>query len=285
MKRLSTSALMGLGAELSEPERALLLAVAKLRLASHGQLARLIDDPNSMASQASRARMARRTLARLSDLGLLARLERRVGGMRAGSLGYCYYLGPAGQRLTAYWEGRGLVRGRFRPEPGGRYVRHRLAVSELFVLAWLADRARAVELLTFDVEPDCWRRYLDVYGGQLILKPDAFVRIGVGASEEDRIFVEVDLGSESRMVLARKARAYLDYYASGVEQAAAGAFPRVLLLTSSEARRAAVAELMSRLPEPADRLFAVGLLSDGLRWLAAGGDDPTMPAETAGGAA
>jgi hypothetical protein len=266
MSRVSTARLFQLGAELSERERDLVLTVAKLRLVSHDQLARLLDDGTSTASLASRARLARRTLARLSALGLLARLERRVGGVRAGSRGYCYYLGPAGQRLTAFWEGRGLIRGRYRPEPGGHYVRHRLAVSELYVEAVLADRAHRLELLDFAVEPDCWRHYLDGYGGQVTLKPDAFVRVGVGAFEE-RSFIEVDLGSESRTVLANKVRAYLDYYASGVEQQPDGVFPRVLLLVGSDARAAVIAELLARLPE-SRQLFRVGRLERGVKLLA-----------------
>ena len=248
MRRVSTAQLFRLAAELSERERELMLTVAELRLVSHTQLARLLDDGISTASTASRARLARRTLARLTELGLLARLERRVGGVRAGSHGYCYYLGPAGQRLTAFWEGRGLVRGRYRPEPGAAYVRHRLAVSELYVQTALADRTGTLELLDFEVEPDCWRQYLDGYGGQVILKPDAFVRVGVGAFEE-RSFVEVDLGSESRTVLARKARAYLNYYASGTEQTQSGVFPRVLMLTNDGSRRVAITDLLARLPD------------------------------------
>jgi len=267
MRRLSTAQLLKLGGELTERERELVVTVGKLRLATHTQLARLLDDePRSTASQSSRARMARRTLARLTELGLLARLARRVGGVRAGASGYCYYAGPAGQRLIAYWEGRGLVRGRFRPEPGGHYVRHHLAVSELYVRAVVANRSGRLELLGFDVESEAWREYVDSYGARITLKPDAFVRVGAGAFEE-RAFIEADLGSESRTVLARKARAYLDFYATGVEQAESGVFPRVLILTSGEARRAAIAEVFARLPEPAERVFVVGTLDDGLALL------------------
>jgi hypothetical protein len=234
-----------------------------LRLASHAQLAALLADSNGDASPVSVARGARRVLARLSERGVLARLQRRVGGIRAGSAGYIYYLGPAGQRLVAYWEGRGLTRGRFRPEPGGRYVRHRLAVSELYVQARCAERDGLLDLLKFDVEPDCWRRSLDGFGGVALLKPDAFVRVGVGAYE-DRCFIEVDLGSESRVVIARKLGAYLDYFHGGHEQSEHGVFPRVLLLTNTEARRAALLDVCTRLPAEAWRLFTVTTLDRAL---------------------
>ena len=258
MSRLTTAGLLALGADLSERERTVILAVAKLRLMTHAQLAALLA-LSADASPISTARIARRILARLTDAGVLARLERRVGGVRAGSAGYVYYLGPAGQRLVAYWQGRGLTRGRFRPEPGGRYVRHRLAVSELYVQTRRAANEGRCELLAFDAEPDCWRSAVDGFGGRTLLKPDAFVRLGLGAYE-DSFFIEVDLGSESRSVIANKTRAYLDYFHGGTEQAEHGVFPRVLLLTTTAARRAVLSEVCSRLPAEAGALFTVALL-------------------------
>jgi hypothetical protein len=259
MRRLSAAGLLELGATMAEGERELVRTISKLRLLTHVQAAVLLgSQPTSSGS-----RIARRTLARLTDLGVLARLTRRIGGIRAGSAGYVYYLGPAGQRLIAYWDGQGLIRGRFRPEPGGRYVRHCLAVSQLYVEALQAGRDGLLDLLAFDAEPDCWRVFGDGFGGQRTLKPDAFVRIGLGAYE-DRYFVEVDLASESRSVIAAKARAYLDYFNSGTEQQAQGVFPRVLLLTSTEERRAALVQTCSRLPAEAWRLFTITTLDQSL---------------------
>jgi hypothetical protein len=262
MSRVSQSQLVILATTLSARERDLVQLVARLRLMSHAQLAALLPD-DGVAVPGSAARSARRLLARLAARGVLARLERRVGGVRAGSGGYVYYLGPVGQRLVAYWQGHGLTRGRFRPEPGGRYVRHRLAVSELYVQLRSADRGGELDLLSFDPEPDCWRRSLDGFGGTALLKPDAFVRIGVGAYE-DRCFVEVDLGTESRSVIAAKLRAYLDYFRSGHEQAAHGVFPRVVWLTNSEARRAALVGVVGRLPAEHWGLFTVAGLDQGM---------------------
>lgn len=263
MSRVGRTRLLRLADELDERERVIVEVVAKLQLMSHAQLASLLDPLHPHASAASTARAIRRTLAQLTELGVLARLERRVGGVRAGSAGYVYYLGPVGQRLVAYWEGRGLVRGRFRPEPGGRYFRHRLAVSELYVQLKLADRDGELDLLTFDAEPDCWRRYLDGFGGSVLLKPDAYVAVGVGAYEE-RCFIEVDLGTESRAVIASKVRAYLDYFHVGIEQADHGVFPRVLLLTSNEARRSALVDVVSGLPADHWQLFTVATLDRAL---------------------
>jgi Replication-relaxation len=262
-RRLSRDELLALGNSLGASERRLIETVAQLKLMSHAQLAALLALERGELPAASRARIARRTLKRLSDAGLLARLTRRVGGVRAGSAGYVYYLGPAGQRLMAYWQGRGLTRGRFRPEPGGRYVRHRLSVSELYVQLAQAASGGRLELLSFEAEPECWRAYTDGFGGQTLLKPDAYVRLGLGAYE-DSFFVEVDLGSESRQVIARKTAAYLAYFHTGTEQAERGVFPRVLLFTTSEARRAALVEVCARLPAEAWSLFTVARLDQAL---------------------
>jgi Replication-relaxation len=254
-RRLSRDELQALGDRLSPRERNLIETVASLKLVSHAQAAVLLD----LGEGASAARIVRRRLQRLTDLRLLARLERRIGGVRAGSAGYVYYLGPAGQRLIAYWQGRGLTRGRFRSEPGSRYVRHRLAVSELYVqLAQAASHGR-LELLHFEAEPDCWRAYTDGFGGRTLLKPDAYLRLGLGAYE-DSFFVEVDLGSESTTVIARKLRAYLAYFQTGVEQTERGVFPRVLLLTNSRQRAAGLVDVCARLPAESWQLFTVARL-------------------------
>ena len=268
MKRMTFSGMLELGAELGEAERDLIRVVDQLRLVSHAQAAVLLGYDETTSG----ARLARKVLKRLTDLGVFVRLERRVGGIRAGSAGYLYYVGPAGQRLLAYWSGQGLVKGRFRPEPGSRYVRHRLAVSDLYVQLVRASRDGFLDLLVFDAEPDCWRTFGDGFGGTRTLKPDAFVRIGLGAYE-DRYFVEVDLASESRRVIADKARAYLAYFNSGTEQAAHGVFPRVLLLTATEERRTALVETCEQLPAEAWRLFTVAKLDRAIALLSARVDD------------
>jgi hypothetical protein len=259
VSRVNAAGLLELASALGASERTVVDIITKLRLASHAQLIALVGSSAADRSTASAARTVRRTLARLTTLGVLARLDRRVGGVRAGSAGYVYYLGPVGQRLVAYWEGRGLIRGRYRPEPGGRYVRHRLAVSELYVKLHAADRAGELDLLAFDAEPDCWRHHLDGFGGSAMLKPDAFVRLGIGAYE-DRCFVEVDLGTESRSVIAAKLRTYLDYFHGGAEQAEHGVFPRVVVLTDSETRRDALVDVAAKLPAEHWSLFVVGTL-------------------------
>lgn len=283
MSRVSHARLVVIAEAMSEREIAVVQVVDRLHLVAHGQLARLMPSGEG-ASAASAARRVRRTLLQLNELGVLSRLDRRIGGVRAGSAGHVYYLGPVGQRLMAYWNGDGLVRGRVRPEPGAPFVRHRLATSELYVAARERERAGELDLLAFDVEPGCWRDSLTGFGARTTLKPDAFLRVGVGAYE-DCWFIEVDLGTESRTVLARKLRLYLDYFHTGAEQAASGVFPRVLLLTVTESRKATIVELCAALPAEYWSIFAVNLLDRGMDVIAGLTEDAAHGGVLAGGTA
>lgn len=282
MSRLRHARMVAIAEGTSDAEKALLRVVDRLRLVSHAQLARLTPRSNGV-SQASAARTTRRMLLRLTELGALSRLERRIGGVRAGSAGHVYYLGPVGQRLIAYWNGDGLLRGRVRPEPGAPFVRHRLSVSELYVTGRERERTGDIDLLAFDVEPDAWRESLDELGSRTTLKPDAYLRVGVGAYE-DRWFIEVDLGTESRTVIARKLRAYLDYFHTGAEQAASGVFPRVLWLTLAESRKTAIVDLTTALPPEYWPLFVVNRLDQGIDVIAGLTEDAAHDEIAAGSA-
>jgi hypothetical protein len=252
MTRFTRGRLLSLGNDLSVRDREVVQATARLRLVSGKQLKRLFFFEGERPQTS--ARLARRALARLVAAGMLGRLERRVGGVRAGSAGYVYALGPAGQRLVRLWRGDD---GRSRPsyEPGGLFVRHVLGVSESYVQLREAEAAGTLELLTFEAEPACWRPFTGPGGGRVVLKPDAFVRLGLGAYE-DRYFLEIDCGSEGRGALVRKFQTYLSYYRSGAEQTAHGVFPRVVWITTTEQRVGLLTEVCGSLPSEARKLFA-----------------------------
>lgn len=129
-----------LAAQLSERDLAVLRHLSELRFVSGSQLARLCftDGPD----RAANARAARRALLRLVRLGTLGRLERPVGGIRAGSAGFVYYLGLAGQRIAVArgWQPKRRVRRSL--TPGTLFVRHALQVAELHTRLVEADRSR-----------------------------------------------------------------------------------------------------------------------------------------------
>jgi len=265
VKRLSASRLVELAGELSQRDREITETTGKLRLVSGKQIERLFLV--STTDPASRARLARRSLGRLVERGLLGRLERRrVGGIRAGAAGHVYYLTPRGQRLVAFWQSRGLVRPRSRYEPAATFVRHILGIAECYVRLVEADRAGTVELLEFKAEPECWQSFVGPGGSRQWVKPDAFVRLGVGEFEAHS-WIELDCGTEGRGALLRKCRAYQAAYAAGIT---GDTFPRVVWIATTAKRAELLTEVCGSLPADAWKLFAVTTPERALALLAGG---------------
>ncbi|HET7060204.1 MAG TPA: replication-relaxation family protein [Candidatus Saccharimonadales bacterium] len=253
---VTAAALRKLAAQLTERDHELVQTVCVLRFVSGSQLQRMHftdaegDDAN--------ARTARRALLRLVSLGVLERLPRQVGGVRAGSAGFVYRLGRAGQRLAVERGWSSNSRRQWQSHvPGRLFLDHALQVAELHTLIVEADRAGLVELLWLEAEPACWRSY----GQRATLKPDSHVRLGIG-DYEDSYMIEVDMGTESSRTLERKLGDYLTYEASGREQAEHGVFPKTLWLVPDAERARVIESCIERLPRSAHRLFAVNQFKD-----------------------
>jgi hypothetical protein len=199
------------------------------------------------ASPLAGARVCRRVLARLSQERLLKRLQRRVGGIRAGSASFVYALGPAGSRVIDQYRRRVT-------EPSPTFLDHTLAVAEAYVELVRASRAGRIELVRVDVEPACWRRYVGYGGSREVLKPDLYVVTGSGEFE-DCWFLEIDRGTESPLTLRRKADAYEAYRRSGREQAAHGAFPLVVWVAPDERRAGRIEKAIDARRERKAELF------------------------------
>lgn len=233
-----------LGGLLSERDLAIITTVDTVRVVTGQQLQRLHFDPGP-----SGARHCRRVLAALVERRLLARLERRIGGVRTGSSGYVYALDIAGQALVT---APGVRR---RPwTPGRSFLAHSLAITEVYVRLVEAAQQNTIELLGFQTEPRCWRPFAGTGGGRLILKPDAMVRTAVG-EYEDAWFIEVDRSTESPTTLTRKFDLYRRYWSSGREQRSSGVFPRVLWLAPDPARVEVLLTIIDRQPRNARPLF------------------------------
>lgn len=193
------------------------------------------DDPSLSALAATRR--AHRYMARLYDLGLVDRLDRRIGGTRAGSAAYIWQLSPAGQRLM------GRATERRRPTPGWGHLAHTLDVAEVDVRLREHERnTDTVRVLAVETEPGCWRRYVTDYGKKRWLKPDLRLTLHIGGGEL-HWFVEVDRGTEHREALAYKANAYLAAWRDGGEHVRAGIFPKVLWIVPTTQREAELREL------------------------------------------
>jgi hypothetical protein len=226
--------------------------LARVRLLSVRQIERLhLHDGSPLA----RSRRARALTQRLHELGLITRLDRRVGGVRAGSAGYVYGLATLGQRLV----GAGSAGGR-RPrrpwEPRPAFTDHILGVSELYVQLRELEADERIEDVVFQAEPACWRFWTGPGGEQLVVKPDAYLRFAIGDYEHS-FFVELDRSSQSSNVIRQKGETYAAFYLSGVEQRKREVFPRVLFLTLDEPRSARIMEALSKLDADDWRLFQV----------------------------
>lgn len=238
--------------ELTDRERAIIELVADYRILDGAQLQRRFFPTGTLVGSRRRTQA---TLKRLTDEQYLHRLERRVGGERAGSASFCYCLGSRGQRLLDP-----SSRARRPTEPGLSFVRHHLAVAQIYVdIATATEDPDEIEILDHQTEPNCWRHLARPFGGSEWLKPDLYLSLGVGDLEL-RWFIEVDLATESLRRIERACDRYLAYYRSGIEQAEHEVFPRVAWLASTEKRARGIRELIARRPPEEQQLFATGVL-------------------------
>lgn len=249
--------------QLSERDVAIVRQVAELRLMSTRQIETLHFGPGPHASRVTARRTCQRVLRRLVAHRLLLPLERRVGGVRAGSASFVYALGPVGQRLVDLEGPRRRLR-----EPGAAFVDHTLAIGQLVVALTLAAGRGLCELLALEAEPRCWRAFTGT-GGQQVLRPDLFVSLGVGEFEH-RWFVEVDRGQEHLPTLLRKCRHHEAYYRSGTEQGRHGVAPRVCWLMPSDRQVGRLLSGIERAGDLTTRLFTAGITEQAVEMLCGG---------------
>jgi len=251
--------------QLSERDRAVLGILQRVRLASLRHLQRLLVVDGSPRARTRRAQLL---LTRLTKLGLVTRFSRTIGGVRAGSSGYIYGLsglgqavidtdGPHGGKRRRVWESKPY------------FQDHMLEVTELYVQLVEQHRLGHGELLAYDAEPAAWRHFTGPGGELVMVKPDAFVRIGTAAVEHSS-FVEVDLTTETLPTIQKKSQRYIDYWRSGMEQQWHGVFPKVVWLVQNEHRAERIAGVIKKLATDAQALFVVGLLGNATKLLGSG---------------
>jgi len=246
---------VALAETLTEREWQVMEMVNRLRLVTGLQLERVIF---ADLTGKSRSVVRWRVLKRLVDCRVLAPLARRVGGSLRGSAQLAYALDVVGERLLRLRRNLRQDEERVRRAavPGERFVRHTLAVSELYVA--LAEQARMGDLRVddFRAEPAAW--WPNGVGGWM--KPDAYVSL---STEEvtDHWWVEVDLATEAVPTLRGKFLAYVDFANQG-QLGPADIVPRVLVTVPSEGRQEVIRQVVSSLPAPAEELFRVVLQAD-----------------------
>ena len=242
---------------------AVLDQVRDLRLMSGAQIQAVHFPPLDHATADAAGRACRRVLGRLVRVGLLLRLDRRVGGIRGGSAGYVYAASPLGHRLL---DGDGPRR-RFN-EPSATFVNHTLAIAQVVVDVTDRQHTKELEILRREPEPRCWRSFTSTSGRQIV-RPDLFVALGVGEYEH-HWFVEMDLGTETLQRRIAKCQQYESYYRSGSEQADHDLFPKVLWCMPSDGLADELRHRIDRTNSLTSDIFAVTTRAQLLSALAGG---------------
>lgn len=236
--RVSWQRVTLLAERLSERDKEIITTLARVKLLTGRQLERLCFAPYPART---RDHVRRRVLHRLVRLELVTTLERRIGGVRAGSHGLVYCLNRLGQRTADFLNGvTPDTRTRTPRTPGLAFLTHSLAVSESFVSLIEQCRITGARIRDFAAEPGCW--WPDGNGG--LLRPDALVIV-----EDDRYeaatWLEIDQGTEHIGRIRGKLAAYERFARSGAA-GPDGLLPRVLFATPNAARAAAIAREIAR---------------------------------------
>jgi hypothetical protein len=250
-ERVSGKELEAIRHRLSERDLAVLHAVGEHQFMTTRQITRLYFHAHQ--SEASGVRAAIRVVSRLLDLRVLTRLERAVGGVRAGSSAYVWCLDSLGDRLIR--ESSGRSRRRFF-QPSLTFLGHKLAVAETRVVIEETARRDRLEVIALDIEMRTWRPYLGRGGETIHLKPDIGL-ITATSEHEDHWFIEVDRGSESFRTLLDKCAIYETYRRTGREQATRGIFPRVLWIMPTKLRAELLRDHIASTKSLETRLFIV----------------------------
>lgn len=264
--RISNRRLEDIRTSLSDRDLAILASVERYRFltARHLQALHFTDH----ASPDSASRTCRRVLARLRGLRILGVLDRRIGGIRAGSEGLVYYVDTAGDRIQRD-STQARARRRF-DEPSARFLDHTLAIADMAIAVMDAARTHGAEVVKIDPEHHATRAYQDGYGVPQVLRPDLYIELAasVGDDEVSAFFIEVDLGHESLPTLLGKSLAYEDYRATGSEQCQYGGFPQVIWAmdayreTTALRRRKALGDAIDRNHRTATSLYRILALPD-----------------------
>ena len=242
-----------LTARLSERDWQILSTVRGFRFLTTRQLARqhFAHSPNGPIP-----RNVNHALARLRDLGLLEHLQRRIGGVRAGSGGYVWQVTDLGQRLVREHLGEepGVRTRTF--EPTTTFLDHTLAIAEVVITLREATRSDRVALQRVQLEPDCWRSYGGIGGEAKWLKPDLAVVTAVGGFE-DHWFLEVDRATEPPNRIIKKCLQYEEYRRTDREQSEHGLFPAVAWVVPTQRRCAQLRRHLAQETAIDQRIFVV----------------------------
>ena len=218
---------------MSGRDRHILESIKKCRYLTTLQIAQLYCDQS--INRRSAVRAANRCLTKLKNVGLIRSLQRRIGGVRAGSGSFVWTLTSGGFQLLCLDSGGKQSRKQFR-EPSLHFLEHTLIISEAYLQMTRICATHQMTLSHIQFEPDCWRRYSDKRGKQIVLKPDLHA-VTRGDSYEDCWFLEIDRATETPERVLDKCERYIQYLRTGAEQKQRGVFPYVVWIVPDEKRK------------------------------------------------
>ncbi len=187
----------------------------------------------------------KRTLKRLHERALLARLPvRLVGGNGGASAQYVYQLGREGWR-ELHRDGRYSVR-----EAVDYHARD---IADCYIYLVREHRAGNLKLAEFVTEPLCWRQV-----GNIHLMPDAYARIEWPARRQwAGWWLEVERSRKNNQRIHEKVQRYWRAFQQWPEPV----FPLVLFVAPDSSRAQEIAAIVRQEPTHAHALFAVAVLA------------------------
>lgn len=255
-KYLSKQRLQELTHLLSERDRSILSTLEDWRYLLTGQIGRLHF--TNCKNESAALRTANRTMTRLRDHGVVDALERRIGGVRAGSGSYVWSLTESGVNFL-HSEDENFAKRKRLIEPSLNFLQHTLGTSETYVQLTEICRSHSLELVQIQSEPACWRGYTSERGKPATMKPDLFA-VTMNGDFLDSWFIEIDMNTESPAVILDKCCRYVRYYKSGIEQKEHGVFPLVVWIACSENRKNKLKQYINEsrdIPEQYKGIFTV----------------------------
>jgi len=260
---------------LSERDHLILVSLRRCKYLTTLQIARLYC--GGSVNRRAAVRAANRCLTRLRELNLIRALQRRIGGVRAGSGSFVWTLTPGGFRLLQAGTADRQFRKQFR-EPTLRFLAHTLVISEAYLQLTEICARHGMTLAAVQFEPECWRQYSDRGGRQAVLKPDLYA-VTRGDGYEDCWFIEIDCDTETVARVIEKCARYIHYLCSGTEQERTGVFPYVVWIVPDEKRKSSVTQHI-RKEFPLDTLLFTVILPDELEALIRKGAENDRPTKT-----
>lgn len=242
--------------ELTQRDLEIITTLGRFTVATALQLERLHFDA---VAEGSRGRRRRDVLARLVRVGVLVRLPRRIGGVRAGSTGYIYALDLAGQKLIGDSAPRRPI------TPAWPGLLHALELTQLYVETIEAQRDGRLRLERFVPEPHCWPLMASE------VRPDGVVSVLTSVGSREHWAVEIDRGTERPARLRQKLLSYWRAFETGSGLVDVDVFPWVLLVGPDERRLGEALRVIERLPLGAEELVVPVLAETAVQTLAAGG--------------